>query len=689
MTAPPLSSRISFSSPGRVTVRTGKVELGQGIVAAMTRIAATALQVDPGRVTIPSANTDHAPNEGWTAGSVSIQIGGLAIRQACVQARSLLLARAAEQLGVEADRLDVKDGSVLLESHPTGLDYWSLSGALDDALFDPPPLPQSAEPPEGDIGRADLRAKVTGAAFIQDLSPTGLRHARVVRPPEPGARLEALDEAAFGADHPEAQLIVDGDFIAVTCDREEDALRAAERLTALAQWRLPPAIPHPGEIADWLPSLPAKTSALTLAPAGVNALTWHEATYSRPAIAHGSIGPSCGLAQMRDGRLRIWSHSQNIFALRDAIASVLGLDPATVDVEHVPSAGCYGHNGADDAAFDAALIALRSDGRPVRVQWSRADELGWAPVGAPMAVHIDAGLDDNGRIGAWRLELWTAPHARRPGIGGPNLLSATMLGTPTPLSPANEIPLPMGGGNRNAEALYNFPDHQVTDNFIADFPIRTSSLRSLGAHANVFAIESMMDELAALAGADPIAFRLTHLGDPRGRRVLEAVATLSGWGEAPVEDGRGRGVAVARYKSADGGYAAIVAEVAVDEDVLPTRVWCAVDVGRVVSRDGVINQIEGGIIQSLSWALREAAPLGPRGVEARSWKDYPILRFPETPEIVVALVGDPADPSVGAGEVVQGPATAAVANAVAAALGARVRRLPLSRERIIAVAAEA
>jgi CO/xanthine dehydrogenase Mo-binding subunit len=302
-----------------------------------------------------------------------------------------------------------------------------------------------------------------------------------------------------------------------------------------------------------------------------------------------------------------------------------------------------------------------------------------------MAVRIEAGIDASGRIGAWTLELWTMPHARRPGVGGVNLLSATRLTHPAPLPPADEIPLPMGGGDRNAVALYDFPDHEVIRHFIPDPPIRTSSLRALGGHANVFAIESMMDELAEAAGADPLEFRLRHLTEPRGRRVLEAVARLSGWNRSRPAGGEGLGwgLAFARYKNT-GGYAAIVAEAAAEDEARITRVWCAADLGRVITRNGALNQIEGGIVQSLSWALYEAAPLGPRGVEARTWKDYPILRFSQTPRITVELVDARDEPPLGAGEVVQGAATAAAANAVAHALGVRVRRLPLSRDHIVA-----
>jgi CO/xanthine dehydrogenase Mo-binding subunit len=685
MSFPLLSSRVCLTAPGQVTVRTGKVELGQGIVAALTRLAAADLEVDPRRIQIPPVSTLDAPNEGHTAGSLSIQTSGVAIGQACRLAKRVLTAAVASRLGVAAERLQIDDGRFLLDGSATDFDYWSVKDALDGVVFDPASAPEaSAAEPEGDVARVDLQAVITGAAFLQDLEFSGLIHARVVRPPEHGARLEAVNVEDFVAAHPDVQVVVDGEFLAVACDLEEDAVRAAERLRAHARWRPPNFAPALGEVTDWLPALAASTAGTTAtSPRRDGSLNWHGATYSRPAIAHGSIGPSCAIAQACAGRLDIWTHSQNVFALREAVAGVLGLDPATVMVTHVRGSGCYGHNGADDAALDAAIVALRVNGRPVRMQWSREEELAWAPVGAPMVVRIDAGLTSEGLIGDWNLELWTTPHARRPGVGGANLLSAALLENATPLGPATEIPLRLGGGgDRNAAAFYNFPAREIVCHFIAQPPIRTSSLRSLGAHCNIFAIESMMDELAALAGVDPREFRLRHLSDARARRVIDAATELCGWEKQP-EDGIGRGLAVARYKNTS-GYAAVVAEVKIEEDVRVIRVWCAADVGRVISRDGVLNQIEGGIIQSISWALHEAAPLGARGVEARSWKDYPILHFSETPKIVVRLVGDLSDPPLGAGEIVQGPATAAVANAAASILGARIRRLPMSRDRMIA-----
>lgn len=665
---------------GRVVVRTGKVELGQGIHAAIIGLAAAALDLSPDRIEVAPTRTVDSPNEGHTSGSLSVQTSGVAIARACSQARRVLLAAAAAELDAVPDVLTVEDGHFQLAGGDTGLDYWAFADRLAAIPLDAE-APLDLVAPASDSPRRDLLPRVTGAAFIHDIEPADMLHARIVRPPQHGASLVTVDIAGFRARHPDVEIVVDGSFLAVFGASEAAIVRATERLRDEAQWHLPAPVPAFDPIDRLGPETPPGEIEASLR----NSLQRHSATYTRPAIAHGSIAPSCAIAWFRDERLEIWSHSQNIFALRDAIAQVLALEPATICVTHAPGSGCYGHNGADDVALDAALVARHAGGCPVRVQWSREEELAWSPVGPPMRVRIDASLSDEGRIADWTLELWTAPHARRPGVGGQaNLLSATMLADPVPLGVASEIPLAFGGGgNRNSVAWYDLPDQRVIEHFVGDYPVRTSSLRALGAHANIFAIELMMDELAEQAGVDPLAFRLDHLADPRGRRVLEAAAAMSAR-TGPAPDGSARALAGARYKNTS-GYAAIVAEVAIGETVEVRRIWCAADVGFAASPDGVRNQIEGGILQSISWLLHEAAPLGAHGVEARSWKDYPILRFAEVPRLEIELI-ESGDAPLGAGEIVQGPASAAVGNAVARALGLRIRDLPITRERIMRAA---
>jgi CO/xanthine dehydrogenase Mo-binding subunit len=400
-------------------------------------------------------------------------------------------------------------------------------------------------------------------------------------------------------------------------------------------------------------------------------------------IAHASVAPSCGLAQYRDGRLTVWTHSQGVYPLRDALARTLKLDPAAISVRHVQGPGCYGHNGADDAAADAAVIAFHRPGEPVKVRWRREEEFGFEPVSPAMLVTAQAVLDASGSPVDWTTEIWSGRHSSRPGGGG-NLLAAEALPDPPPPPPATESSAPPGAGTRNGEPLYAFPAKRIVHHLIPETPVRTSSLRGLGATLNVFAIESFMDELAEKAGQDPVAYRLSVLSDPRARAAVEHVARVSQWRAGlPAGTGRGRGIGFARYKNM-AAYAAVVAEVEVEESVRLLRMWCAADAGLVINPDGAINQLEGGVIQAASWALKEGVRLDAGGISSRDWEGYPVLRFSEVPEVTVELLDPAADhPCLGVGEAAGGPTVAAIGNAVAHALGTRLRDLPLTRERVM------
>jgi CO/xanthine dehydrogenase Mo-binding subunit len=409
-----------------------------------------------------------------------------------------------------------------------------------------------------------------------------------------------------------------------------------------------------------------------------------EARYTKPYLAHASIGPSCALARFDAERLTVWSHTQGSFPLRAQIAEALGLPAAQVDVVHGDGPGCYGHNGADDAALDAALLA-RACGRPVRVQWTRADEFTWSPCGSAMIVRLRAGLDAGGRVVDWQHEIWSHTHVKRPGSGdGLNLLAAWHVDPPHPVPPPRDTPLPAGGATRNSIPLYDFPRQEVAFNLIAEMPFRVSALRTLGAYANVFAIESFMDELAAAAGADPVEFRLRHLSEPRARAVIEAVIDLTKKKSKRNESGAaGRGIGFARYKNLS-AWCAVVVDIEVAEKIRVRRVCAAVDAGEIVNPDGLRNQIEGGIVQAASWTLKEAIRWDRERLLSRSWEDYPILKFDEAPAIEVVLLDHPGLPGLGVGECAAGPTAAALANALADALGVRVRDLPLTPQRIAA-----
>ena len=401
-------------------------------------------------------------------------------------------------------------------------------------------------------------------------------------------------------------------------------------------------------------------------------------------IAHASVGPSSALALYKDGHLTVWSHTQGVYPLKAALARTLKLDPGCISVRHAQGPGCYGHNGADDAAADAAVIAMRRPGVPIRVRWRREEEFGFEPVSPAMLTTVRALLDDQGRPVDWTTEIWSGRHSSRPGGGG-NLLAAEALPDPPPAPPPADPPESNGGGGtRNGEPLYAFPAKRIIHHLVAETPVRTSSLRGLGATINVFAIESAMDELAERAGMDPVAYRLAVLADPRAKAVVEHVARMAGWRPGlPVGSGKGRGIGFAMYKNR-AAYCAVVADVEVDEAVRVGEIWCAADAGLVINPDGALNQLEGGVIQGISWALKEGVRLDSAGISSRDWESYPVLRFTEVPEVHCDLVGATADlPPLGIGEASGGPTVAAIGNAVAQALGARLRDLPLSRERVM------
>jgi nicotinate dehydrogenase subunit B len=685
---PVLARWLDFSRDGEVMIRTGKVEYGQGIWTALAQVAAEELQVALARVRVAPVSTSTSPDEGVTAGSRSIQDSGSALRQACAQARDLLLAAAAAKLGVGHEALAVADGKIRTADGPTGLSYWTLAqtGTLDR----PADVPVPSRPPGQwfvagrSAPRLDIPDKVTGRPrFLHDLVLPGMAYGRVVRPPARAADLAELAGLDLGG---ETALVRDGSFLGVVAPTDRAALRAAGLVARAARWRTAPSLPDDRDLRGFMLAAPSEDQTVVDRPAGDVAGTATRtlaAEFSRPFLAHASMAPSCAIARWDGESVTVWSHSQGIFPLRAAIAAGLGLETGQVTVHYAEGAGVYGQNGADDVALDAVLLARAVPGRPVRVQWTREDEMCWAPLGSAMLARLSAGLDAAGRIVTWRQDVWSNGFIGRPTSGGePRLLALTHLAGGAAMSPSPDGP-PAGwmGATRNAVPGYDIPGLQVTRHRLLDMPIRTSSLRSLGAHLNVFAIESFMDELAAEAGADPVEFRLAHLTDPRARQVLIEAAAMAGWDSRGGQDGTGYGAAVARYKG-NAGYCGAVAEVEADTDIRLRRLWLAVDVGRVINPDGVINQVEGGAVQSASWTLREQVRFDRNRITSAAWDSYPILRFTEVPEVRVRIVDAPGEDETGAGEVAQGPVAGAIGNAVADAVGVRVRDLPLTRERI-------
>jgi CO/xanthine dehydrogenase Mo-binding subunit len=686
---PRLSQWLRFLANGMVEVHSGKVEIGQGILTTLRQIVAEELDLAPERVVMVRAHTGESPNEGVTSGSLSTQDSGTALRYACAEARALCVAEAARRLGVAAETLTVSEGEIRA---PDG--RRTSYGEVGDAAIEGRAATATVAPkPSAErriVGRSaeriDLPDKILGRArYIHDVVVPGMLHGRVLRPPSAAATLASLDDAAARSIAGVVDVVRDGSFVGVICEREEIAIAALERLRRDARWKEPPTLPDEAALGPWLRGARCETTVVVERGTPERAATTRRASYTRPYIAHASIGPSCAIARWEDGGLHVWSQTQGVHNLKADLAIVFSMDPARVAVEHAEGAGCYGHNGADDAALDAALLARGAGGKPVRVLWSREDELGWSPFGPAMAIDIAADLDAEGDVLAWRGDIWSNGHTMRPGRATlPTLLAASQVAKPFERPVSLDPPTAGGGGSqRNSVPGYEFPAVRVVSHRLLDMPVRTSALRSLGAFANVFAIESFVDDLARARNEDPLAWRLRHVSDPRARAVLESVARRAGWG-APLEgEGLGRGIGWARYKG-KGAYCAVVAEVELTHEVRVRRLVIAVDVGLAVNPDGVENQVEGGAIQATSWTLREAVRFDRTRITSTSWEAYPILRFSEVPAVEVEVLQHADEPSVGAGEAAQGPTAAAIANAVRDAIGVRVRELPLTAERIAA-----
>ena len=688
-----LNAWLRIDPDGSVTIFSGKIELGQGIGTALTQIAADELDIELKRISIVHGDTALTPNEGQTAGSQSVQDSGTAVRFACAEAREILLSAAAAGLGVPASELKVTDGTI---SGTAGkkITYWELAGRLDlkkEATGKAKPKPPADHKWIGrSIPRRDIPKKFTGgAAYVQDVRLPGMVFGRVARPPSPGAALISVDLPAVRGMPGVVAVVRDGDFLAVAAEREEQAVKAREALRKSAKWSESATLPPSGDLLyDYMVGLgtPGQTVHDKTSDSAPPAAKTLRARYTRPYQAHGSIGPSCAVAQWEGGKLHVWTHSQGVYPLRGDLANALGVEPSAIRCSHAEGAGCYGHNGADDVALDAALLARATSGRPVKLQWMRDDEFMWEPYGSAMVMKLGGALDAQGNIASWSHELWSHPHSTRPGQSkGSHTLAARHLEKQIGAEPVNDVPLPAGGSDRNAIPLYDIPNVKVVKHFMRESPLRTSALRTLGAYANVFALESFMDEMAAAAGADPVEYRLRHMKDPRARAVIEATAQRAGWKPGAQGDGAsGWGFAFAKYKNL-ACYCAVAAQVAVDRktgQVRVKRAVAAVDVGQVVNPDGVVNQIEGGIIQSSSWTLKEAVSFDRTRVKTRSWADYPILRFDEVPQVDVVILNQPNQPFLGVGEGSQGPTAAAIANAFSNATGKRLRDLPFTPARV-------
>jgi CO/xanthine dehydrogenase Mo-binding subunit len=634
---------------------------------------------------------------------MSLETSGEALRWAAAEARHFLLTVAFEELEAPLDRLEITDGTIRDPVSGRSTDYWQLFGGrsfgrqVTGSSY--PKLPDQYSIMGGHNPRLDAAAKVCGqTTYVHDLELPDMVHGRVLRPPHPSARLVSFNEHMLDNMPGLLKIVRDGSFLAVICEQEHQAVIAQERLDLAAQWENQGLLPNQDQIYADLISQPSQSylvkdgtpvegniPQVKIPPDAAQTL---EATYFRPFQMHASIGPSAAVAHMADGSLALWVHSQGVFPIRGAIANVLGMEIEQIRVIHMEGAGCYGHNGSDDAALDAALLAQAYPGRPVSLKWTRADEHTWEPYGPAMVMQLQASLNSNGVVIDWNHDVWSYPHLGRARTGkkSSGLLAAWHLAEPF----SKPVPQPVlarhVGSHRNADPLYIFPRKRIMKHFIPQSPLRTSALRGLGAYANVFAIESFMDELAHSAGIDSLEFRLNHLHSERARVVLLAAAQEAGWDnlKQSQEGGRGRGIAFAQYKNRQ-SYAAVAVELEVDRgsgQINLERVIIAADAGQIVSADGLSNQLEGSFNQAASWTLNEQVIFDQQGITSRDWDTYPILNFTQAPKIETVLINRPGMPFFGAGEAAQGPTPAAIANAIFDAIGIRLREIPFSTDHV-------
>jgi CO/xanthine dehydrogenase Mo-binding subunit len=771
-----VDSWLAIDTDGIVTLFTGKVELGTGVQTALAQIVAEELDAPMASLRVVQGDTALTPDQGGTTGSKTIQIGATPIRRAAAEARQALLELASARLSTPATDLTITDGIVHAQrDRAKSVSFAELIGGrrFDRQLKDtrrpaaaPASVPTTAaaaeavsaapKPPSSyrivgqSTPRMDLPAKVLGThEYVHNLRLPGMRHGRVVRPSALGATLASIDESSIKAIPGVIKIVRRGNFVGIVAEREEQAIAAAQTLkvtwtppsaglpamekleatiratpadervltetgdarAALAAARPPTSRPTPRSAMQRVPATAAQSAQTPPQKPSQSTSTRHEATYSMPFQSHASIGASCAVADVRADEATVWCGTQTARDLRRALAELLTLPVERVRVAWTEASGCYGHNGADDAAADAALLS-RETGQPVRVQWTRQDEHAWDPKGPAMLMGAKAALDDaTGKIAAWDYIVTTPTHIGRPVGRAGNLLPAQLMGA----TPA----FVMGGGERNANHTYVFPNDRVAVRLMKDSVLRPSAFRGLGAPANVFAVESFMDELAAAARVDPVQFRLRHLEDARAIAVITRVADLAHWqpraASAPAHaskamSGRktaasnvaaggagasrdivtGRGISFLQYENAN-AYVATIVDVEVNRRtgaVRVTRVFVAHDCGLIINPDGLRNQIEGGTIQTISRTLKEEVRWDREKVTSVDWQSYPILTFSEVPDTIeIALIDHPDLPPLGAGEPAVCAVPAAIANAIADATGIRLRALPFTPARVKAALA--
>ena len=684
---------------GRLMVHTGKVDIGQRISTALLQIAHEELGVPYDQIDITPVRTGVAPDEGMTTGSNSIEQSGKAVQCAASTIRIVLSEMLALRYGGAPEDWKMDEGDLHLPGSNFRFPVLDLLKDLDgDHLVDTEARPIAR--PDGFLPHPGMRGigeLVKGAyTFIHDLEVPGMWHARIVRPPHVHARLQGIPEAARRRlDERGLQLVQDGSFLALAGPQEWAVVNHAQKLATACVWDLGEGLPE----MDIFTHLNTMKATRLHAPGAAPqdgpipeplAAPDHAERYERPYQLHGSLAPSAAMAEWSDSVLALKSHSQGIYSLRESIADSLELDVKKVRIEHVPGSGCYGHTGADDATFEAALVAMALPDRPILLKWSREDEHMWEPFASAMAIEIAAKMDD-GRITAFSAEVFSDTHRGRPRAGpgraGPGkLLANRFRANPIGLTPETPNMGVQSGMHRNLDPIYSIDEKRLIKNLVPGLPHRVSALRCLGAAVNVFGIESSIDALARDAGVDPIEFRLSHLDDECAQDVLLALKDqVSRWPE--TGEIVGRGIGYGQYKNAMARVAvAVDLEVNNRAEVQLRRAAIAAEAGRIVDAEGLRAQLEGGFVQAASWALYEEVKWNRDGIQTRDWASYPVIRFDNIPDISVVLIDRPREKSVGAGEASPGPALAAISNAVFDAVGLRMKRLPFTPAAIKEVA---
>ncbi len=701
-----LDSWIAVGQDGTVTVFTSKVELGTGVETALAQIAAEELDVSWKKIKVDMGDTQKTIDQATTSGSRTIERAGPQIRQAAAAARRELLKLAAARLKEPIDKLTVRDGVVSVAGNPSKrvsygqliggkrfnvtIDAEGKAGELKLARDVKPKDPREYTTVGQPVPRFDLPPKLTGeAVYVHDVRVPGMLHARVVRPPVLNTAPTSIDDGAAKKIPGFVKAVREGSFVGVVAKTEWAAIQAAEALKvawAKPETKLPA---NREELDAYLTGTKSFTTLKGLEKgdpaAAAKAKKHYEAMFRWPFQMHGMIGPSCAVADVRGGRATVWSGCQGPFRTRASVAGLLKIPEENVRVIYHEASGSYGRLSNDDGAEDAALLS-RAVGAPVRVQWSRRDEHGWEPKGPAQVQKLKAGVDGEGKIIAWDFTDYSLPWT----------VAATMT-----LLASEQIGLKakaqgQGNGNQGGGEIYAFENNRIVAEEIPwlkpePSPLRTSNLRAPGQLARCFASETLLNEIAADLGVDPIELRLGYLaGDRRAADALNAVAEKSQWQKRRQPQGadsaalKGRGVAMTRRA---GGYAAAVADVEVEKStgkVAVRRVTLAHDCGLIVNPDGVRNQVEGNIIQGVSRALYEEVTFDESGVKSLDWASYPILRFPDMPEVDIVLIDRKDQAPLGAGELSTVPIPAAIANAIFDATGAKLREAPFTPKRVLA-----